>query len=68
MFAYWHELVISTQKYIFNCKYLINRYLFQVQSHSAHSPAFRRKSYTPEKALHYKSLGHNSKTSDFHSA
>ena len=36
-------------------------------THSAHSPAFRRKSSISGKALHYRGLGHNSKASDFHS-
>ena len=35
--------------------------LLDFQSHSAHSPIFRRKIFILGKALHSKSLGHNSK-------
>ncbi|MGO3719386.1 MAG: hypothetical protein ACTJGD_08640 [Mesonia hippocampi] len=57
----------STLNWIFF--FFQQRSLFEnltLQSHSAHSPAFRRKSSIPGKALHYKNLGHNFKASDIH--
>jgi hypothetical protein len=51
--------------FLFSAKEFIGK--LALQSHSAHSPAFRRKSSIPGKALHYRGLGPNSKASDFHS-